>query len=93
MQRRRAATRTACSCSTIEKGSHSALGEVEEEIQGPSFLHFDKDAATPDDVHALGERLKKDGVPIVGQWEEPGYVSVRFRDPDGYCVEIAWEPT
>jgi len=93
MQRRRAATRTACSCSTIEKGSHSALGEVEEEIQLPSLLHFGKDAATPDDVHALGERLNRDRVPIVGRREEPDYVSVEFRDPDGYCVELAWEPT
>lgn len=25
-------------------------------------------------------------------WEEPEYVSVKCRDPDGYIVEAAWEP-
>jgi len=67
------------------EGFALALGEVEEEIQLPPFLHFGKGAKTPDDVYALGERLKRDGVRIVGEWEEPDYVSIKFRDPDGYC--------
>jgi hypothetical protein len=25
-------------------------------------------------------------------WDEPDYVSVKFRDPDGYVVEVSWEP-
>lgn len=25
-------------------------------------------------------------------WDEPDYVSVEFRDPDGYVVEVSWEP-
>jgi hypothetical protein len=26
------------------------------------------------------------------EWsDEPGYVSVKVRDPDGYVVEIAWD--
>ena len=33
-----------------------------------------------------------DGVEIVGMWDEPDYVSVKFRDPDGYVVEVSWEP-
>jgi hypothetical protein len=24
--------------------------------------------------------------------DEPGYVSLKCRDPDGYVVELAWEP-
>ena len=26
------------------------------------------------------------------EWDEPDYVSVKCRDPDGYVVETAWEP-
>ena len=36
--------------------------------------------------------LVADGVEIVGWWDEPDYVSVKFRDPDGYVVEVSWEP-
>jgi hypothetical protein len=31
-------------------------------------------------------------VPIVEWWDEPDYVSVKCKDPDGYVVEAAWEP-
>ena len=34
-----------------------------------------------------------DGVEVVEQWDEPGYVSVKCRDPDGHIVEFAWETT
>jgi hypothetical protein len=43
-------------------------------------------------VRAFAERLRADGVSIVGEWDEPDYVSVKCRDPDGYVVELAWEP-
>jgi hypothetical protein len=43
-------------------------------------------------VHSLRDRLAADGVPIAEQWDEPEYVSVKCRDPDGYVVEAAWEP-
>ena len=32
------------------------------------------------------------GVELVEEWDEPAYVSVKCRDPDGYIVEAAWEP-
>ncbi len=32
-----------------------------------------------------------DGVEIVGQWDEPFYVSFKCLDPDGYVVEVSWE--
>jgi catechol 2,3-dioxygenase-like lactoylglutathione lyase family enzyme len=69
-----------------------ALGRTDEPIRTPSFLHFGIGAASPDDVRAFRARLAEDGVPIVGEWEEPDYVSVKVRDPDGYVVEVAWEP-
>ena len=43
-------------------------------------------------MRAFRDRLRQDGVPIVEEWEEPGYVSVKCRDPDGYVIELAWEP-
>jgi hypothetical protein len=29
---------------------------------------------------------------LVEEYDEPEYVSVKSRDPDGYIVEAAWEP-
>ncbi|MGH3012445.1 MAG: VOC family protein [Gaiellaceae bacterium] len=70
-----------------------ALKETEEPISLPSFLHFGfRSAASPDEVRAFRDRLRRDGVPITEEWEEPDYVSVKCRDPDGYVIELAWEP-
>lgn len=69
-----------------------ALGPVDDEIVLPAFLHFGKGLETPEEVRAFAARLAADGVPIVERWEEPEYVSVKFRDPDGYVIEVAWEP-
>jgi catechol 2,3-dioxygenase-like lactoylglutathione lyase family enzyme len=70
-----------------------ALKETDEQISLPGFLHFGfTGAPSPDAVRAFRERVARDGVPIVEEWEEPDYVSVKCRDPDGYVVEFAWEP-
>ena len=69
-----------------------ALGPADEPIRLPRFLHFGVGLASPEEVRAFGDRLRADGVPIVEEWEEPGYVSVKCRDPDGYVVEASWEP-
>jgi catechol 2,3-dioxygenase-like lactoylglutathione lyase family enzyme len=69
-----------------------ALGPTNEAIRMPEFFHFGVGVASPDDVRAFANRLRADGVPIVGEWDEPDYVSVKCRDPDGYVVELAWEP-
>jgi catechol 2,3-dioxygenase-like lactoylglutathione lyase family enzyme len=74
-------------------GYSLALKETEEAFSLPAFLHFGfRDAESPDEVRALRDRLRLDGVPITEEWEEPDYVSVKCRDPDGYVVEFAWEP-
>ena len=73
-------------------GFSLALGETDESIRLPAFLHFGIGLPTPDDVHAFRRRLADDGIPIVEEWDEPEYVSVKCRDPDGYVVEAAWEP-
>ena len=70
-----------------------ALGETAEDIRLPGFFHFGFTAAsTPDEVRAFRDRLAADGVPIQEWWDEPDYVSVKCRDPDGYIVEASWEP-
>ena len=73
-------------------GFSLALGPTEEPIAFPTFLHFGIHLASPEEVHALRSRLAADGVPIAEEWDEPEYVSVKCRDPDGYVVEAAWEP-
>ena len=69
-----------------------ALGPTDEAIALPAFLHFGQGRDTPDEVRAFRDRLLADGVEVVGWWDEPDYVSVKFRDPDGYVVEVSWEP-
>jgi catechol 2,3-dioxygenase-like lactoylglutathione lyase family enzyme len=69
-----------------------ALAETDEAIRLPSFLHFGfRAAGNPVEVRAFRDRLAGDGVEIVEQSDEPGYVSVKCRDPDGYVIEFAWE--
>jgi catechol 2,3-dioxygenase-like lactoylglutathione lyase family enzyme len=70
-----------------------ALGETDERVRLPSFLHFGfREAESPDEVRAFRSRLLADAIEIVEFWDEPDYVSVKCRDPDGYVVEFAWEP-
>jgi catechol 2,3-dioxygenase-like lactoylglutathione lyase family enzyme len=73
-------------------GFSLALGETDEPIRLPRFLHFGIGLPSRDDVHEFRRRLVDDGVPIVEEWDEPDYVSVKCHDPDGYVVEAAWEP-
>jgi catechol 2,3-dioxygenase-like lactoylglutathione lyase family enzyme len=74
------------------EGFALALGRIDQPIQLPPFLHFGKGVSTPDDVRAFRDRLVADGATILEEWEEPDYVSVKCLDPDGYVVEVAWEP-
>ena len=74
------------------EGFSLALGDRDEEITPPKWMHFGVDIDNPEEVRALRDRLEADGVPIEEEWEEAEYVSVKCRDPDGYIVEAAWEP-
>jgi catechol 2,3-dioxygenase-like lactoylglutathione lyase family enzyme len=73
-------------------GFSLALGETDETIRVPRFLHFGAGLASPEDVRSFRDRIRDDGVEIVEWWDELDYVSVKFRDPDGYVVEVSWEP-
>jgi catechol 2,3-dioxygenase-like lactoylglutathione lyase family enzyme len=74
------------------EGFSLALGPVPGPIVLPPFLHFGTGLATPEDVRAFRDRVAADGLEIVDWWDEPDYVSVKFRDPDGYVIEVGWEP-
>ena len=69
-----------------------ALGPADERSAPPSWMHFGVALPDRNAVLALRNRLAADGVELVGEWDEPDYVSVKCRDPDGYIVEAAWEP-
>ena len=73
-------------------GFSLAIGETQEPVALPSFFHFGRGAASPDEVRAFRVRVDADGLEIVDWWDEPDYVSVKFRDPDGYVIEVGWEP-
>ena len=74
------------------EGFSLALGPTEDPISVPSFLHFGIHLPSPAAVRDFRSRLVADGIPILEEWDELEYVSVKFRDPDGYVVEAAWEP-
>jgi catechol 2,3-dioxygenase-like lactoylglutathione lyase family enzyme len=69
-----------------------ALGPSADEIARQGWMHFGVALPDRDAVLALRDRLASDGVELVEEWDEPDYVSVKCRDPDGYIVEAVWEP-
>jgi catechol 2,3-dioxygenase-like lactoylglutathione lyase family enzyme len=73
-------------------GFSLALGPSVEPIPRPSWMHFGVRVRDRHAVLALRDRLLSDGVELVEQCDEPEYVSVKCRDPDGYIVEASWEP-
>jgi len=52
-----------------------ALGPTDEPVTLPPFLHFGVGLPTPADVRAFRDRLVRDGVSVVEEWDEPDYVS------------------
>ena len=68
-----------------------ALGTTPVRPALPQFFHFGFTFDDPAAVRELHEALEREGVEIVERSEEPGYVSVKCRDPDGYLVEASWE--
>jgi catechol 2,3-dioxygenase-like lactoylglutathione lyase family enzyme len=69
-----------------------ALGPTSEPIPRPAWMHFGLGLRDRAAVLAMRDRLVADGVELVEFCDEPDYVSVKCRDPDGYIVEASWEP-
>lgn len=70
-----------------------ALHPAAEAAASSGFLHFGFAMADPDAVDALRTRLEHDGVPVVERDDEPDLVSFKCLDPDGWRVEVYWEPS
>jgi catechol 2,3-dioxygenase-like lactoylglutathione lyase family enzyme len=69
-----------------------ALGPAGSPISRPSWMHFGASLASRQAVWDLRERLVCGQVTVIEEFDEPEYVSVKCRDPDGYIVEAFWEP-
>ena len=54
-------------------------------------FHVGVSLADAETVHVYRDALRSAGVDELEWCEEPGYVSIKVRDPDGYIVEVAWD--
>jgi catechol 2,3-dioxygenase-like lactoylglutathione lyase family enzyme len=69
-----------------------ALGPGGRAPELPDFLHFGFETADADEARQMLARLEADGVEIVEREDGPTYVGFKCLDPDGYTVEVSWEP-
>jgi catechol 2,3-dioxygenase-like lactoylglutathione lyase family enzyme len=74
------------------EGTDLALHAGTVEPAATTSFHFGFRRPTPEDVRDLHGRLVDEGMEIATFDDEPGVVSVKFPDPDGYVVEVYWEP-
>jgi catechol 2,3-dioxygenase-like lactoylglutathione lyase family enzyme len=56
------------------------------------FLHFGFSLPDADRVRAMLARVEAEGVPIVERDDDPDYVAFKCLDPDGWRIEVYWEP-
>lgn len=71
-------------------GFDLALHPTDSEFSVPPFVHFGFRMPSPDDVRSLHGEIK-DKVKIVEYDDEPGLISFKCLDPDGWPVEVYWE--
>jgi catechol 2,3-dioxygenase-like lactoylglutathione lyase family enzyme len=72
-------------------GFDLALHPVTALAARPEFLHFGFQVGDSDAVRTLQRRIEDAGVPVVEHDDEPGLVSFKCLDPDGWRVEVYWE--
>lgn len=75
-----------------DAGFSLALGPSVDQVPRPSWMHFGVGLRDRDAVLALRDRLVSDGVELIEEYDDPDYVSIKCRDPDGYIVQASWEP-
>ena len=74
-------------------GMDLALAPAAEADPMPPWFHFGFRLEAPEAVEALHGALTQAGVPIAEPLAtEAGVTSFRCRDPDGYLIEVYWEP-
>jgi catechol 2,3-dioxygenase-like lactoylglutathione lyase family enzyme len=61
------------------------------DVPPSSFLHFGFAMSDAAAVRGMRVRMESDGVPVVEEDDEPGLVSFKCLDPDGWRVEVYWE--
>jgi catechol 2,3-dioxygenase-like lactoylglutathione lyase family enzyme len=72
-----------------EDGFVLVIEEVEDVPELPPWFHYGFYPATHDEVRALFDRMKADGVRIAEELSEQGRFLVFFcLDPEGYRIEI-----
>lgn len=72
-------------------GFDLALHPVAEVSGHVGFLHFGFALPDPAAVRDLRNLIDQDAVPVVEMDDEPGLVSFKCLDPDGWRVEVYWE--
>lgn len=74
-------------------GMDLALAPAEEVEAFPTWFHFGFRLPSPGEVERLHARLSEAGAPIREPLtREDELVYFRCADPDGYGVEVYWEP-
>ena len=58
----------------------------------PEFLHFGFHLGSAQEVRAVLASISAAGVEVVEEYDDPGLVSFKCLDPDGWPVEVYWEP-
>ena len=72
---------------TLDKGNPEDL------VALPKWFHYGFCLSSPDDVKREYERMKSDGIPIGMELKTfEDRVVFMCADPDGYKIEIFWEP-
>jgi len=74
-------------------GFDLALHPVAQVVGDAGFLHFGFAMPDPDAVRDLRARLDREAIPVVERDDEPELVSFKCLDPDGWRVEVYWEPS
>ncbi|GIU90072.1 MAG: hypothetical protein KatS3mg010_1171 [Acidimicrobiia bacterium] len=76
----------------LPDGFMFALIRGEPVADGTDAVHFGCALDSPEEVRAIRERLRAAGVPEFEWWDEPGHRSCKVLDPDGYVVELSYDP-
>lgn len=75
-----------------QAGFLMAVNPLPEQPVMPDWFHVGFRYETREEVAALFERLKADGISVGKLDQFDDYMQFRFPDPTGYVVEVFWEP-
>jgi catechol 2,3-dioxygenase-like lactoylglutathione lyase family enzyme len=56
-------------------------------------VHIGFRAASPGAVRSMRSSMVAAGIALTEAYDEPDYINCKLRDPDGYEIEIYWEPS